>query len=160
MRILDLSGDQVGRNVTRTRHWIPSLTSTLLQFPSGNSIILILVPLGNFYVQLQRSQINLSIKLFPFKMFLSLVLKFTDVQRNFKWGFRCIWHTNMTFRYSGIVSYRFIMTDVLKLNVAVFLTFQMYSSLTQSMKPMRRSMVLSEKRFWMKAVVVQKVAQV
>jgi hypothetical protein len=66
----------------------------------------------------------------------------------------------MTFRYSGTISYRFIMTDVSKVSVDVFLTFQMYSSLTQSMKPMRRSMVLSEKRFWMKAVVVQKVAQV
>jgi hypothetical protein len=51
------------------------------------------------------------------------------------------------------------MTYILKLNVAV-LIFQMYSSLTQSMKPVRRSIILSEKKFWMKAVVVQKVAQV
>jgi hypothetical protein len=41
----DLSSDQVGRNVTRTRQWIPPLTSPLLQFPNGNSIIFILVPL-------------------------------------------------------------------------------------------------------------------
>jgi hypothetical protein len=47
----------------------------------------------------------------------------------------------------------------LKLNVTE-LIFQMYSSLTQSMKPMKRSIVLSGRRFWMKAVVVQKVAQV
>jgi hypothetical protein len=33
-------------------------------------------------------------------------------------------------------------------------------SLTRNMKPMRRSIVLSEKRFWMKAVAVQKVVQV
>jgi hypothetical protein len=51
------------------------------------------------------------------------------------------------------------MVYILKLNV-IFLIFQMYSSLIQSMKPMRRSIVLSEKRFWMKAVIVQKVVQV
>lgn len=46
----------------------------------------------------------------------------------------------------------------IKTDVTVFI-FQMYSSLTQSMKPKRRSIIVSEKRFWMKAVQVQNMNQ-
>ena len=50
------------------------------------------------------------------------------------------------------------MPFILKLNVTV-LIFQMYSSSTQSMKPQRRNIIISEKRFWMKAAQVQNVNQ-
>jgi len=43
--------------------------------------------------------------------------------------------------------------------IKTVLIFQMYSSLTQSMKPKRRSIIASEKRFWMKAVQVQNMNQ-
>lgn len=51
------------------------------------------------------------------------------------------------------------MPFILKLNVTV-LIFQMYSSLTQSMKPKRRNIIISERRFWMKAAQIQNADQV